>query len=103
LLPVLKDKHDEGEIRKSVLDLLGMVNAVDTQQNTDKLFENAATALDVVSGAKLTMPSGVGTYSWIILTYGATIAGAKSGSMGAGLTVNGTASANCTVLVRRIL
>jgi len=60
------------------------------------------TAIDVASGGTLTMPAGSGTYFWTILTYGATINSVKLGTTAAGAAATGTASANLTVLVKRI-
>lgn len=59
--------------------------------------------LDVASGGSLVMPAGSGSYYWNVLTYGATIGGNKFGLNAAATTVSGTASANCTVLLKRIL
>jgi len=61
------------------------------------------TALDVASGGTLTMPAGSGTYQWVVMTYGATVNAVKTGQTAAGASPGGTASANCTVMVWRII
>jgi hypothetical protein len=80
----------------------GFVEATDPTSVATAGAVGYQTAIDVASGGTLTMPAGSGTYFWTILTYGATINSVKLGTTAAGAAATGTASANLTVLVKRI-
>lgn len=86
----------------AVYNSTGYLNAATPMLNTTTGSVGFSGTTDVASGGTLTLPSGSGTYAWIVMTYGATVASATAGSGSAGASV-GTASANCRVLVIRLV